>query len=203
MPTTFTKKAGLAGMWAAALMILVPTMLLLGHWVDDRNGPLVGSETAPWLVLTSALMGALALTIVLLVGLQRRHNGLGVPGVVGIVLMGMATAASVLAWAFPLWGGLLAAGGLTYAAAMWNRGIVPRGASLALGSGMIIGIGILVALSALEVGWRDSYGDYPAAWMTGVSVGMVITALGAYRLGAFLRAEEAVDLTPTERTVNA
>jgi hypothetical protein len=190
-------------MWAAALMILVPTMLVLGHWIDDRNGPLADSETAPWLVLTAALMGALALTVVLLVGLQRRHNGLGVPGVVGIVLTGLATVASVLAWAFPLWGGLLAAGGLTYAAAMWNRGIVPRGASLALGSGMIFGIGILAALTALEVGWRDSYGDYPAAWMAGVSVGMVITAAGAFGLGRFLRTENAVEFTSSDHSINA
>jgi hypothetical protein len=203
METTFTKKAGLAGMWAAGLMILTPSVLVFGHWVDDRNGPFVDSETAPWLVLTAALMGALALTVVLMMGLWRLHDGLGVPGVVGIVLVGLATAASVLAWAFPLWGGLLAAGGLMFAAAMWNRGIVPKAASLALGGGMIIGIGTFAALTVFEVGWRDFYGDYPAAWMTGIWVGMVITAAGAYGLGRFLRTEEAVELAPTDHAITA
>jgi hypothetical protein len=190
-------------MWAAGLMILAPTLWTFGHWLEDRSGSLDDGPILLWALLTLSLMASLALTVALLVGLQRRHGGLGAPGVVGIVLASLATASAVLFWAFPIWGGLLAAGGLTYAGAMWNRGIVSRGASLALGGGMVVGIGTFAAMTALEVGWRDSYGDYPAAWMTGVAVGLVITAAGAYRLGRFLRSEKSVDLDRVERSVTA
>ena len=49
-------------------------------------------------------------------------------------------------------------------------------------------------MTALEVGGRDSYGDYPTAWALGGVVGMVIVAIGLIGWGLWLRTEEAVDL---------
>ena len=198
VPTSFTRQAGLFGMVAAGLMLLFPAAWTLTNIIEDRTGDWSAGERGIFMVATVGLAAALTLYAILMLGLHRRHGGLGLLGVLGLGIVFLAVPATLLSWFIAGWGVLLGAGSLLLAASMWNRGVAPRAALAAVALGMPIGIGLFLALSAAEFGWRDQWGDYPAAILTGLWVGIAITAAGSFGLGRFLRSEDAADLSPDQ-----
>jgi len=198
VPTTFTKTAGLAGMWSGVLMIGLPIAWTLGLISEERSGSWDRVESTMFAVGTAALLAAAALIVVLMVGLNKRHGGLGTAGIVGLGLAALGVVLAFIAWFIFGWGVLLGSGMLIYAIAMLRRDIAPRADTVAFGSGMLIGLIVFFVLTALEVGWRDSYGDYPLAFLVGVWSMSLVSAVGLIGLGRWLRSEEPADIEPAE-----
>ena len=87
----------------------------------------------------------------------------------------LAVASTVVAWALPLWMTLLA---ITFAVWAVAAPRAPRPGLATLAGAQLVGIGALIIAIEAEVGQRDSYGDYPAAFGVGLLVTGVGSALG-------------------------
>ena len=198
MPTNDTRFAGLMGMWAGALMLLLPIGWTLSMIAEERSGDWGGVERAFFITGAFALLGSAALGLLLLIGLTKRHGGFGVPGYVGLGLVALGIPASLIAWWIFGWGMLYGAGLAVFGVLMLGRQISPRVPTFALGFGMLAGVGAFVLLDAIEIGFRDSYGDYPVALAIGAWVMCGVTAYGFYSIGSWLRSEEPVDVDQNE-----
>jgi hypothetical protein len=128
------------------------------------------SEANGWQVFyaifTVAVLAAGVLTVLAMIGVSRRSGGLGIPGMIGLAVAGLGVVASIIAWAVPLWMGLLGIGLLVFGGAALNNGVAPKRSTMLASSGFIIGFILWVALNASKVGAVDSYGDYHVAWAT-------------------------------------
>ncbi len=194
MPTKFTKMAGLAAMVAAALWVIAASAWVLDE-VLDRSG---SAGDALVYVAFASLVGAAVATAVLVVGLNRRHGGLGPLGAIGLALVGLGTLATLLFWFVMGWGVLFALGMLLVAAAVNARGVAPTGPTVAFGGAWLVGVVTWSVLRYLEVGTRDEWGDYPIVSPAAVAVAAVILAPGLIGLGRWLRAETPADLVHGE-----
>ena len=78
----------------------------------------------------------------------------------GLVVSGLGGAAALVAWALPLWMTILGVGFSMVAIASGPR---QRWALALLAAGQLVGLMVLFAGIAAEVGRRDEWGDHPAA----------------------------------------
>ena len=188
MPTQTTRTAGTVARVAAVLWLL--TGLLFGA-VDIWDG---GGD---WRFFYSTgavtLLAGSVLTVLVLLGLRQRHGGLGASTNVGLVLFGLGTVAAIIAWFFPGWMGLQGAGLLVIGVAIYRHGIAPRYAAVLIAVGHVAGLAVFAAARLAELGWRDSWGDYPVAGILGVGTGSLLIAIGLFGLGSLLAGEEPVD----------
>jgi hypothetical protein len=90
----------------------------------------------------------------------------------GIVVSSVGVVASVVAWALPLWMTMLGVGLAMITAASDRR---ERRRLAALAAGPLVGLALLIAGIAVEVGRRDEWGDYPVA----AGLALIVTALVA------------------------
>lgn len=195
VPTSFTLAAGRIGKLAAALFMFVTIAWTLAVALERAGRDWEGDW--PWFLFmggTVALMGSAALIVAFMVGLLRRHGSLGWLGLVAVALAGLGAAATLLSWFVYGWGILLGAGMLLLGAGLLRRGLAPPAATLAFSTGMLLGIGVYLALNALEVGWTDSYGDYPLALALALLTMGVVTGTGLFGLGRWLAGEEPADV---------
>ncbi len=189
MPSQSTRTAGTVARIAAALWVVAG--LLFGA-VDIWNGG--GDWRFFYSTGAAALLAGSVLTGLALLGLRRRHGGLGTPAVVGLVLFALGVVATLGAWFIPGWMGLQGAGLLLIGVAVYRDGIAPRSATILLAVGHLAGLATFVVARLAEVGWRDSWGDYPVAAILGVGVGSLLVALGLFGLGTWLVGEEPADV---------
>ncbi|MEA1902416.1 MAG: hypothetical protein U9N56_02700 [Actinomycetota bacterium] len=196
MPTRFTKTAGSLAVAAAGLWLAALAMYWVTQAPDDWN-------TTLYLVWSAIVVAAGVLTFVATLGLRRRHGGSGVLGTVGLVFLGLGVVVSIISWAIPGWMMIQGIGMLLVVVAVRRADGAPRAASVAYGSGMLIGVTLHLVLTALKVGTPDSYGDYPLAWGTGLTVGLVVAVAGLFGIGSWLRGEESVDFELSDQAVNA
>ena len=173
-----------------------PVILTLGvaAWLVGPlalNASSVLEQTRPWegLPLTVYLVGSLAIVLggvaMLLAIIQGGdREAFGVRSWVGVGLVAVALVVSGLAtWAIPIWTGLYGVGLLVIA----SSGVF-RSAGRFLGVSFLAALAILIILTELEVGRRDSYGDYPLAWTVAFWVAGVGAAVG---MGLWSRSEPA------------
>lgn len=92
--------------------------------------------------------------------------------VTGLVVGVVAVASSIAAWAQPLWATLIAVSCILFAVAA-PRHLKPG--VVVLAASQLVGMVALVGALEAEIGRRDSYGDYPAAF----GIGIAVTAAGA------------------------
>ena len=180
------RRFGTAGIGAGLLWIAVAALIIAARTSEEQSGTFDGAERAIWGVMTVAIITAGLLTLTLLVGI-RHELGLGKAGAVGIGLVGVGTAAGVVAWAFPLWGGLMGIGMLIFDLPLIRQGEAPRWAAIAFGFGMLGGIGLFILLDAMKLGPVNSYGDYPDASDIGTTTMALVSAYGAIGIGRWLR----------------
>ncbi len=194
VPTTFTRAAGTMAIISSVLWIAFAVMSWLALWLEQRTGQWEGP--AQWVggLSVLVLVGAAGLTVGLLIGLHRRHGGLGSLGTAGIGIAAVGALASVLAWALPIWGSLLIVGTALVAVAVRDRDIAPQLPVLLLGGGLAVGGVTWTVLRGLEVGTPNVWGDYMIVNLTGVTIGAVLVAVGLYGVGAWLRSEEPADI---------
>jgi hypothetical protein len=203
VPTKFTKTAGLLGIVSAVLLLTLPIAWSFTVYTDSRSGSWDTAEEILFGLGFAAFLSGLVCLLVLMVGLSKRHGGLGIAGLIGIGLAGLGAAAVFIPWFIVGWGVLLGAGMLVYALTMLRRGIAPRLATIAFGSGMLLGVGVFLVLDALEFGGRDSFGDYPAASLTGIWVMCLITSAGVFGLSRWLHSEQPADIEQSDSLVTS
>ena len=190
VPTKFTKRAGLLALIAG------------GSWITAALLMIAIDDTETWQIAYSlfsvAVLVAGVLTVIAMVGLGKRVGGLGVLGMVGFVVASIGVLLSIVAWAVPLWMGLEGVGFLLVGAAALRSGaILPRVPVVLTSSAFLAGPVVFVVVDALELGWQDSYGDYPLAWILGAAVGAGLMTIGLVGIGKWLRSEEPVDVEAT------
>ena len=185
VPTKFTKTAGLFAIVASVLWVVSIAIFWLGQGSDGNTGYFIWSIT---------VVAAGALTLVATVGLRRRLGGLGGLGMAGMIILGVGVVVSFITWATMLWMAVEGVGMLLIALAAWPIRLAPRPATIAYGSGMLIGSITFFILNAMKVGSVDRYGDYPVAWDIGFIIGIVIVAAGLLGIGLWLRNEEPADI---------
>lgn len=204
VPTEFTKTAGTVALFSAGLWLVGLLALLVSSVFPDRAAGtdpdqfILDGQTGSFIVAATALLAAGALMLVSMVGLYRRHGGLGAAGMVGLAVTGLAAAASFVFWAFGLWLTLFGIGTLIFGVAMLRRDIAPRVSTVVWSAGFAVGAITWSILRWLEVGPVDQWGDYWVAAAVGVPVGVLIMAVGLVGLGLWLRAEQPAEIGPTE-----
>jgi hypothetical protein len=194
VPTRNTIRAGTISRFAGGLWLIAAAVYVLMILRDDTEA---NGWQVFYAIFTAAVLAAGVLTVLAMIGVSRRSGGLGIPGMIGLAIAGLGVLASIIAWAVPLWMGLLGIGLLVFGGAALNNGVAPKRSTMLASSGFIIGVILWVALNASKVGAVDSYGDYPVAWAIGGATGMTIVALGLIGWGQWLRSEEPVDIDTT------
>jgi hypothetical protein len=191
VPTTFTRRAGLLALIAGGFWLLAGVLENRPDREDDLN--------VYYLLFTIAVVVAGVLTVMAMIGLGKRAGGLGAVGMIGAAIASLGVLLSlVFAWGGPGWMGLQGIGYLLIAIAVLRSDtIVPRIGVMLVASAFLIGPILFVIVAESEVGWRDSYGDYPLAWIISGIVGYVLMAGGLFVTGRWLRSEEPVDVDAT------
>lgn len=197
MPTKFTRSAGTIAMLAAGLWLAAAALFLVGQqFIDDWN-------TSVYLIWSAGVIVAGVLTFVVGLGLRQRMEKPSVLATVGLVLLGLGVVISLLSWAIPAWMMFQGLGMLLLVLAIWPSGLAPKPSAAAYGLGMLAGTLTFLALTFLEVGTPDQYGDYPIAWETGLAVGCVVTAAGLFGLGSWLRGEAPEEIMAGDRALTS
>ncbi len=165
-PRTLTTIAGLA--WLVVAGYGVRTAI-----VDD------GSDwELTYIVFSLALLVGAAASVAAAT-LATRRSGRPRLRMVGLVVSGLGGAAALVAWALPLWMTILGVGFAMVAVASEPR---QRRAVALLAAGHLIGLAVLFAGIAAEVGRRDEWGDYPAAGGLALVVVAAITIFAVFGL---------------------
>jgi hypothetical protein len=190
MPTEFTRLAGIVAIGAAVFWTASAAMWLVDQFLDPSGiaEPTVGLLSFVTLVIAAGS------TVVVVVGLNRRHGGLGPLGAIGLVLVCLGVVATLVFWFVMGWALLLAVGMLLVALAVNARGLAPTAATAAFGGAWTVGVLTWSVLRVLEVGTRDEWGDYPIVSPTAITVGVAILVPGLIGLGRWLSTETPRDL---------
>ena len=133
---------------------------------DDWEGPYA-------LFAVTLIVGAV-LTVIAAAGLSKQ-GGRRRLRIAGLIVCGVGVAATLVAWALPLWMTVLGIGLAMTAIASGPR---ERRAVAIFAAGQLLGLAALFVGIAAEVGEPDSYGDYPAA----SGIALIVTA--ALTIGA-------------------
>jgi HAAS len=207
MPTRSTRNAGTFALASAALWLAV----IGAWWVTGLIEPKyewrgAGSIAAVLDALGAiALLGATSLMVAAMLGLDRRHGGLGSFGRSGLMVTGVGLVAALGAWVFTGWATLTLVGTLIFGAALLRQDMAPRLPTLAFAIGPAVGA---IAWSILRGarGTIDLSGFWGEHWLenqVGLSVGVAIVAIGLLGLGRWLRSEEPAGVDSTDRAVPA
>jgi hypothetical protein len=208
VPTQFTKTTGIVALISAAAWLIA----LVGIWISslfpdatgvDPDQFVANGQTIAFIGATGALFGAGVLMVVTMVGLQQRHGGLGLLGIIGIGVTGLGVITLLAAWAFGLWVTVIGIGTLVFGVAMLRRDVAPRVWTVVWGAGMAAGAVIWGLLRWFEVGIADEWGNFVIADAAGVLVGVIAMAIGLAGIGNWLRNEEPVDIEPAEPLTTA
>jgi hypothetical protein len=185
VPTTFTRRAGLFALISAGFWLATAGLFVFGR--DSGDG-----EVAAYMIFSAGILIAGGFLLLAMIGMGKRLGGLGVLGMSGLVVTSAGVALSLLAWAIPFWMGLQGIGLLLFGIAALRSDLAPRWSTMLASAGFVLGVIAFFALTELEVGAQDSYGDYPVAWEASFVVGTVIVSLGLIGWGGWLRNEEPV-----------
>jgi hypothetical protein len=196
VPTEFTKTAGIFALAASGLWLASLAIIWLGKFADDF-------DTWIYLVWSASILVAGAFTFVATLGLRQRHETFRRSGTVGLVILGFGVVLSIISWALPLWMTVQGVGMLLVVLAILPKGVAPRAASVAYGSGMLIGAILFGVLTAMKVGSPDQFGDYPLAWDIGITVGLGIVAAGLLGIGTWLRGEQPASVERSDQALIA
>jgi hypothetical protein len=184
MPTTFTRRAGVAA-------IASPLLLLAGLLLERAEEWTTATWTSGWYFAgNTATLLALALLLVAMVGIRARHGGaLGSLGLVGLALVGLGTLVVLaqLSWALLFWLVPLSVGVALFAAAIIRAHLLSRLAATLYGSGLLLTAALPLGQ---EFAGQDANGT--PLWPYGL-VGVAIFGIGLTWLGWQLRTERPVD----------
>jgi len=142
-------------------------LVVAGYGVRSATVDDDGDWGLTYLVFTLALLVGVALSVTVAT-LATRQSDRPRLRMVGLVVGSLGGVASlVAAWALPLWMTVLGVGFAMVAVASGPR---QRRPLTLLAAGQLVGIAVLFAGIAAEVGRRDYWGDYPVAGGVAVAV---------------------------------
>ncbi|HUP76866.1 MAG TPA: hypothetical protein VM282_27785 [Acidimicrobiales bacterium] len=155
--------------WTLAAVAGLAWLAVAGYGyraIDVESGD---SWEGPYMLFTVMLLVGAVLTVVAAAWLSRQGARRRLR-TAGLVVSGAGVAATILAWALPLWMTVLGIGLAMIAVASGPR---ERRAVAVLAAGQLVGLMALFVGIAAEVGEPDSYGDYPAAG----GIALIVTAV--------------------------
>jgi hypothetical protein len=141
----------------------------------------------------------LAFTVALLVGAAlsltvaawaTRQSGRPRLRMVGLAIGGVGVAASLVAWALPLW---MTISGVGLATVTLAADTGARRALALLTAGQVVGLAAMFAGIAAEIGRRDEWGNYPAA------AGIAVMVTAAITIVALVDLARSLDPAPMRR----
>lgn len=188
VPTTFTRRAG-AALIASGLLWLVAIGLMFWSNDLDRIHPWEGPPQTVFMLGALSLMLAGAALTIGVVGLYRRHGGLGGLGQAAIGLAGFTALAGVTAWAWGVWVTPLGVGAVVLAITLRRAGLVPRPATALVGIG---GAAAVVTTWAFQL-WTGEVALGEGAFTAVLFIALGIYGMGLTMLGSWLRTEEGVE----------
>lgn len=144
----------------------------------------------PYVLFSIALVVALAFSVAAAWNCTRAAARPGLH-TVGLGVGVLAVLSSLVAWATPLWATLFAVSCAVLAAAAPR---VHRTGLAVLAAAQLVGIAVMIAAIEAELGSRDSYGDYPAAFGLGnavIAAGSVLGVALLARANSPVRSEPA------------
>lgn len=149
---------------AALSWVTVAAMWGASAWAG-RTRPWEETPQQFYMIGAIALLAAGLMTLIVVVEARSRAIRPTVASIgVGVVVLGVA--ASVVAWAVPLWTTVYGIGMLLVVAG----GSLRRPATL-MAAAFLSSTGAFILLTALQVGTPDRYGDYPVAGAAAVILG--------------------------------
>ncbi|WP_426571953.1 permease prefix domain 1-containing protein [Aquihabitans sp. McL0605] len=183
--TAFTRAAGVAGFIAAGAGAIAVASFAIGDRIEEQDGFWSPASQAWGSVGAVGTFIATLSALVLLIGVIRRHGGIGWAGPMAIGLAGSGAFVSIAAWAVPVWAGLVGASWLVLAVATHRSGSTPWAGAPLLATGAL-------ALSVAAA-------THPT-WTTGATVldsaAIVAAGAGAVVLGRALVAEQPAAAGP-------
>lgn len=153
--------------FSAGLAWLVVAGSGIGLAVSDGSG----DWELPYAIFSAALLVAGVLTVAIAERLTRQAYRPRLR-MTGLIVSGLGVALSFVAWATPVWMTVFGVGFLVLAI---TSAPGERRALGMLGIAHLAGLAVLFAGIMAEVGWTDSYGDYPVAPAMAVVTTVVIT----------------------------
>jgi hypothetical protein len=181
MPTTFTRRAGLAAIASPLVLLAAMPALYAEKWTTwTTNWSFAGNTIT---------LVALALLMVAMVGIRARHGGaLGTLGLAGLVLVGLGTLVVLaqFSWALAFWLVPISTGVALFAVAIVRARLLPVVPTVLFGTGLLVPAALAL---------RDGLAGYEHAitiWPHGL-IGIAIFGLGLTWLGWQLRTEHPVD----------
>ena len=192
VPTGFTRVAGFAGYTTVFGVVTAVVCFAISAWIEEQDGYW---STASQVWGGVASVGVLVTTIsllVLVVGMARRHGGLGWTGWFAISIAALGAFTSLAAWAVPVWCTLTAASWVILAIATRREGIAPAKAIAAVAAG-------LLAVPVMALVDRPLP---PGVAIVGATAAAGLACWGAVALARFLAAElpTTSDLPPVATT---
>lgn len=209
VPTQFTKKSGtLAVVGGVLWLIAVGLWWAAGvspPWGDVEYESLNTASGVLYAIGAASVLGAVVLTFVTVVALNRRHGDLGAPGRLGLVFSGLGVVSALAAWILIGWGSMLMFGTILTAVPILRREIAPRLPTLAFGAAMAAG-GITAAIfrsveDTLAEGWVGLWSSEWIPNLTGITVAAILLSFGLIGIGTWLRSETAADADTVQRPV--
>lgn len=195
VPTTYTVGIGTTTVVGSLLWLGLAAAFWGSRWADEGR-EWEGLPSQLFMLGAAALLGAGIVTLLLMSALRIRIGGFGKLALAGMAVTVLATAASMIAWAIQVWATLFALGCLPVAIALLRQGAAPRIHAWLLALAWPLGLGTMAGLRLVEYGEVDEWGDYPAAFLTGMTVGCVLMTVALVGLGRWLRSEDPVDTHP-------
>lgn len=187
MPTQFTRVAGTAALIAAGLWIPAAVAALWGL-SDVLGGWTQGSYEATRALVVAALL----CTLVAFAGTLIRTGGGRDPLTISVFAAG---GLSVLVMGVAPWSWVASAMPLAFAGWLVMLRLQTNGLGSPthwlLVAAWPLGSATVILLEGLRVGTKDSYGDYPVAFMIGFTLAATLFALALVSIGRWLRSEEA------------
>lgn len=186
MPTQFTHAAGTSALIAAGLWIPAAVAALWG--LSDVIG---GWNQGSYAITMALVVAALLCTLVAFAGMLIRTGGGRDPlTIFALVLGGL----SVLVMGAAPWSWVVSALPLAVAALLVTLRLRTNGLGSPthwlLVAAWPLGSATVILMEGLRVGTKDSYGDYPVAFMTGFTLAATLFALSLVSIGQWLRSEE-------------
>ncbi|HZD23371.1 MAG TPA: permease prefix domain 1-containing protein [Acidimicrobiia bacterium] len=210
MPTEFTKKTGTLAVIGAILWLVMTSLWWMAGLAPPRGDVTYDSLDSASGILyaggAAALLGAVSLTFVTLLALQRRHGSLGRSGTIGLVASGLGVIAALAAWVFTGWGLMMTVATALIAYPIYRRDIAPQLPTLALGGGFAAGAVTWAVFRSIEgtlLRWGGLWSDFWVANLVGITVAAVLFVFGLVGLGLWLRGETPAEITDPDRVVTS
>lgn len=201
-PTESTRTAGAAAMVSASAWVGLLALWSATAIMSERGKDWETTETVLFIAGVGCLFAAIGTSVMAWLGLRNRLGGLGTVGLLGAVICALALPAALIPWFTFGWQGLLAAGSALIAVAALRSGYGHRRAIFVAGFSWVMALGTWAALRSAEVGPVDEWGDYPVAFVGGLAVGCLGSAVGMLAIGRWLHREPPADLTLATNLAN-